>query len=84
MRATETIYREMLTAYAKRRGGQLQEDCDLSVRLWAAAAQIQALEAQAEWVLGQSFPQMPQGSIWTATEPCEASFGRPPAGRPVS
>ena len=50
MRATETIYREMLTAYAKRRGGQLQEDCDLSVRLWAAAAQIQALEAQAEWV----------------------------------
>ena len=52
MRATETIYREMLSAYAKRRGGQLQEDCDLSVRLWAAAAQIQALEAQAEWVLG--------------------------------
>ena len=50
MRATETIYREMLSAYAKRRGGQLQEDCDLSVRLWAAAAQIQALEAQAEWV----------------------------------
>ena len=48
MRATETIYREMLSAYAKRRGGQLQEDCDLSVRLWAAAAQIQALEAQAE------------------------------------
>ena len=37
MRATETIYREMLAAYAKRRGGQLQEDCDLSVRLWAAA-----------------------------------------------
>ena len=61
MRATETIYREMLTAYAKRRGGQLQEDCDLSVRLWAAAAQIQALEAQAEWVLGQSFPQTAAG-----------------------
>ena len=61
MRATETIYREMLSAYAKRRGGQLQEDCDLSVRLWAAAAQIQALEAQAEWVLGQSFPQTAAG-----------------------
>ena len=40
---------------------QLQEDCDLSVRLWAAAAQIQALEAQAEWVLGQSFPQTATG-----------------------
>ena len=82
MRATETIYREMLSAYAKRRGGQLQEDCDLSVRLWAAAAQIQALEAQAEWVLGQSFPQT--GSIWTGTEPCEASSDRHPAEQPDS
>ena len=61
VRATETIYQEMLAAYAKRRGGQLEEDCDLSVRLWAAAAQIQALEAQAEWVLGQSFPQTAAG-----------------------
>lgn len=84
MRATETIYREMLVAYAKRRGGQLQEDCDLSVRLWAAAAQIQALEAQAEWVLGQSFPQTAAGVYLAATEPCEASSDRHPAGRPVS
>ena len=83
MRATETIYREMLSAYAKRRGGQLQEDCDLSVRLWAAAAQIQALEAQAEWVLGQSFPQTAAG-VYLVTEPCEASSDRHPAGRPVS
>ena len=48
MRTTETIYQEMLTAYAQRRGSQLEQDCDLAVRLWAAAAQIQALEAQAE------------------------------------
>ena len=61
MRTTETIYQEMLAAYAKRRGGQLEEDCELAVRLWAAAAQIQALEAQAEWVLGQSFPQTAAG-----------------------
>ena len=53
MRTTETIYQEMLAAYAQRRGSQLEQDCDLAVRLWAAAAQIQALEAQAEWVLGQ-------------------------------
>lgn len=84
MRATETIYREMLTAYAKRRGGQLQEDCDLSVRLWAAAAQIQALEAQAEWVLGQSFPQTAAGVYLDRHGAMQASFGRPPAGRPVS
>ena len=61
MRTTEAIYQEMLGAYAARRGGQLQEDCELAVRLWAAAAQIQALEAQAEWVLGQSFPQTATG-----------------------
>ena len=61
MRTTETIYQEMLAAYAQRRGSQLEQDCDLAVRLWAAAAQIQALEAQAEWVLGQSFPQTATG-----------------------
>lgn len=85
MRATETIYREMLSAYAKRRGGQLQEDCDLSVRLWAAAAQIQALEAQAGMGAGdRAFPGRPQGSIWTGTEPCEASSDRHPAEQPDS
>lgn len=61
MRSAETIYQEMLAAYAKRRGGQLETDCDLAVRLWAAAAQVEALEAQAEWVLGQSFPQTATG-----------------------
>lgn len=61
MRSTETIYQEMLAAYAQKRGGQLLEDCELAVRLWSAAAQIQALEAQAEWVLGQSFPQTAAG-----------------------
>ena len=38
MRAIETIYQEMLAAYAERRGGQIEEDCELAVRLWAAAA----------------------------------------------
>lgn len=61
MRSTETIYQEMLASYAQKRGGQLSEDCELAVRLWSAAAQIQALEAQAEWVLGQSFPQTATG-----------------------
>ena len=51
MRTTETIYQEMLAAYAKRRGGQLEEDCDLAVRLYAVAAQLQALYAQAEWAV---------------------------------
>ena len=61
MRAIETIYQEMLAAYGERRGGQIEEDCELAVRLWAAAAQVQALEAQADWVLAQSFPQTAAG-----------------------
>lgn len=61
MRTTEEIYQEMRTAYIQRQGAQIAEDCDLAVRLWAAAAQIQALEAQAEWTLEQSFPQTATG-----------------------
>lgn len=61
MRTTEEIYQEMRSAYARRQGAQVTEDCELAVRLWAAAAQIQALEAQAEWTLGQSFPQTANG-----------------------
>ncbi|MBR3641716.1 MAG: baseplate J/gp47 family protein [Oscillibacter sp.] len=61
MRTTQEIYEEMLAVYAQERGEPLTQDCDLSVRLWAAAAQIQALEMQAEWVLRQSFPQTASG-----------------------
>jgi len=60
-RSIEIIYQEMLAAFAAQRGEQLQEGCDLAVRLYAAAAQLQALETQAEWVLDQSFPQTAQG-----------------------
>lgn len=61
MRTTEEIYQEMRTACAQRQGAQVTEDCELAIRMWAAAAQIQALEAQSEWVLGQSFPQTATG-----------------------
>ena len=60
-RTIETIYREMLAAFAAERGEELREGCDLAVRLYAAAAQILALEVQADWVLDQSFPQTAQG-----------------------
>ena len=60
-RDIETIYGEMLAAFAQERGEAPAEGCDLAVRLRAAAAQIQALEIQADWVLDQSFPQTAQG-----------------------
>ena len=61
MRNVEEIYQELLEAFAQRAGFTPGEGCDLAVRLWAAAAQIQALEIQTDWVLDQSFPQTAQG-----------------------
>lgn len=61
MKTTEEIYQELLAAFTARAGFVPEEACDLSVRLYAAAAQIQALSVQEEWVLDQSFPQTAQG-----------------------
>lgn len=61
MRETEAIYQEMLADFSAGAGWSPEPGCDLAVRLYAAAAQIQALEAQADWVLDQSFPQTAQG-----------------------
>ena len=63
MRTIEEIYQDLLAAFAERAGFVPENGCDLAVRLWAAAAQLQALGIQADWVLNQSFPQ-------TAQEPC--------------
>ena len=61
MKTIEEIYGEMLETFSARAGFVPEDSCDLAVRLYAAAAQVQALEIQAEWVLDQSFPQTAQG-----------------------
>ena len=61
MKTTEEIYEGLLAAFAQRAGFTPEADCDLAVRLYAAAAELQALGIQAEWVLDQSFPQTAQG-----------------------
>ncbi len=61
MRSIEEIYQELKSAFADGSGFEPVNGCDLAVRLWAAAAQIQALEMQADWVLEQSFPQTAAG-----------------------
>lgn len=61
MRSIETIYETLLADFAQRAGFTPEAGCDLAVRLWAAAAELQALEIQADWVLDQSFPQTAQG-----------------------
>lgn len=61
MKELDTIYQEMLEVFSQASGYTPHNSCDLAARLYAAAAQIQALYHQAQWVLEQSFPQSAQG-----------------------
>lgn len=61
MKTVEEIYQELLAAFQERAGYLPTDSCDLTIRLYAAAAQIQALSIQSEWVLAQSFPQTAEG-----------------------
>lgn len=61
MRELEAIYEEMRAAFAEKAGFEPAEGCDAAVRLYALAAQVQALEAESEWALRQSFPQTAEG-----------------------
>ena len=61
MKTVEEIYQQMLETFSQRAGFVPEDSCDLAVRLYAAAAQMQALGIQGDWVLDQSFPQTAQG-----------------------
>lgn len=82
MRKTEEIYESLLAGFGARAGFVPEAGCDLAVRLWAAAAEIQALELQAEWVLDQCFPQTAQG-IWLDRHGQTRGLTRTPAVRAV-
>ena len=57
----DTIYSEMLAVFGEASGYLPSSSCDLAARLYAAAAQIQSLYLQAQWLLDQSFPQTAAG-----------------------
>ena len=57
----DSIYAEMLSAFGEASGYLPSVSCDLAARLYAAAAQIQGLYLQAQWLLDQSFPQTAKG-----------------------
>lgn len=61
LKKVEEIYQELLEDFSKRIGRDVSHSCDLAVRLYAVAAQVQALYAQMDWVQRQSFPQTAQG-----------------------
>jgi len=63
MKTVDEIYRQMLEVFEKKTGLTAEDGCDLAARLYAAAGQIQALLAQSQWVLEQSFPQTATGEF---------------------
>lgn len=61
MRTIEEIYNELGADFTARSGTQLVSGGDMSLRLWAMAAEIYTLEAQARFVARQCFPQTAVG-----------------------
>ncbi|MGM9619330.1 MAG: baseplate J/gp47 family protein [Oscillospiraceae bacterium] len=61
MKSVEEIYEEMRRVFTERSGVEIGDGCDMAVRLYAAAAEVQALYCQAEWVLEQCLPQTARG-----------------------
>lgn len=57
----ESIYSEMLAVFSEASGYTPSSSCDLAARLYAAAAQVQSLYLQAQWLLDQCFPQTAAG-----------------------
>lgn len=61
MKTVEEIYDEMLGVFRQETGAEASAVSDLSVKLYAVAAQVYGLYAQAEWLSKQCFPQTAQG-----------------------
>ena len=62
MKTTRQIYEEMREQMAQRSGYAPDDGCELAVRLYAAAAQIESLYAYADWSRRQCFPQTAVGT----------------------
>ena len=61
MKTLDEIYSEMLREYSEKTGLAVVEGGDMSVRMYAAAAQIHSLWVQADFLSRQTFPQTAQG-----------------------
>ncbi|MCI8650962.1 MAG: baseplate J/gp47 family protein [Oscillospiraceae bacterium] len=61
MKTVEEIYDEMLGVFRRETGAEASAVSDLSVKLYAVAAQVYGLYAQAQWLARQCFPQTAEG-----------------------
>lgn len=58
----EAIYRRMVSTFLEKTGQALDPGCDLAVRMYAAAAQLETLYQYADWSRRQAFPQTADGT----------------------
>lgn len=61
MKTVDEIYDEMLRVFRRETGAEASAVSDLSVKLYAVAAQVYGLYAQTEWLSKQCFPQTATG-----------------------
>ncbi|MBE6932492.1 MAG: baseplate J/gp47 family protein [Ruminococcaceae bacterium] len=61
MKTTKELYEAMLEGIKARSGFAADDSCDLAVRLYAAAAQLESLYAYADWSRRQCFPHTADG-----------------------
>lgn len=61
MKTVDEIYEEMLSIFRQETGAEASAVSDLAVKLYAVAAQVYGLYAQAQWLSRQCFPQTAQG-----------------------
>lgn len=61
MKTAEEIYADLVSIFTQRTGFSMDSASDLSVRLYAAAAEIESLYVYSDWVLRQCFPQTATG-----------------------
>lgn len=62
MKTVDEIYQEMTSKYADITGVAVRDGCDMAVRFFAAAAQIESLYVYNDWVQKQCFPQSATGN----------------------
>lgn len=62
MKEISELYEGMLETFEEKTGFAMEDTADLAVRLYAAAAELQALYIYADWALTQSFPQSASGT----------------------
>lgn len=80
MKTIDEIFGEMLSCLEEQTGLEPEPGCDLSVRMYAVAAQVYALYIQAQW--GHPPGLSPDGGERLSGSPRSAAGTYPQAGHP--